>query len=227
MHSRIRRQLDRALNAQDFHRADPITGLAGHTAQSRLAAALARGDELAARERAAEAEGEQLARERTKVAAPLREQAEQLAQFLRLVAAGEGKPALHCRTPRYRPRAIGAWLRDVRALLPLANDHTVLLARYGLPIGLVGVLTDRLNVVEDLHRRRLAATATATEVTQELLRLTAELSVVLRHLDALNRLRFATAPGRLTEWRAALATPRTVVPPPPSPTTRDPVPLTS
>lgn len=214
MHSRTRRQLDRALNAQDFHRADPIPGLAGQTAEARLAAALARGEELAAQERAAEAEGQQLARERSKVAAPLREQAELLAQFLRLVAAGEGKPALHRPTPRYRPRAIGAWLRDVRALLPLANEHTILLARYGLPIGLVGVLSDRLGVVEDLHRRRLAATATITQVAQELTRLAAELGIVLRHLDALNRMRFAATPGRLTEWRAALATPRVVIPAP-------------
>lgn len=228
MHCRFRKHLDRARAVACFNARFPSGAEPGQEAAARLLACLAQGDALEEREAQAIAECDALTSARWEKADELSRGLSLMHAFLHAAALAEGLPELRVPTLRLRPDAVGAFLRDAGSCLALAARHEELLRRYHMPPAMVQVLTRRLAEAEDLHRRRAAAAAVTGEVAQALTRLVAEITIVLHHLDALNRLRFTPAPERLTEWRAALTLPRPTTPDPlPALTTHAPAHLTS
>lgn len=210
MHSRYRKQLARAHAVAGFAARYPALTEPALGVEAQLTACLAQAAELEAREREAEADGITLAAARHEQATHLARGLELLHRFLHLVALTENLPELRVPTLRLRADAVGAFIRDARAQLHLASRHEALLIQYHMPVVMLKVLTGQVTEAEDLHRRRLAAAAVSGQVALELGRLLADIALLLRRLDALNRLRFLAAPERLIEWRAALALPRTL-----------------
>jgi hypothetical protein len=58
-----------------------------------------------------------------------------------------------------------------------------------------------LDALQAAHDRRVTSTAVYSAATADLATLAAEAMLIIRHLDALNRIRFAAAPERLAEWK--------------------------
>ncbi|MBK8006977.1 MAG: hypothetical protein IPK12_24765 [Gemmatimonadetes bacterium] len=219
MHSRSRKQLARAHAVAGFATRYPALTEPGLGVEAQLTACLAQAAALEAREREAEADGITLAAAR----ATRRRNTSPAASSCCIASctswrSRRASPSCGCPASGSAPTPSALHPRRARPA-HLAARHEALLIQHNMPVAMLKVLTGHVTEAEDLHRRRLAAAAVSGQVALELGRLLADIALVLRRLDALYRLRFLAAPERLTEWRAALALPRTLDAPAPDPVT--------
>lgn len=91
----------------------------------------------------------------------------------------------------------------VRDLVAAARGRQELLATYGLPDGLLGEIEQALARYEGVEGDKWVARQRAVGATAELRQVTRSIAIVLRHLDALNRIRFADDAEVLAAWRSA------------------------
>jgi len=98
-------------------------------------------------------------------------------------------------------------LRAALAALEAATWYRDVYVRYGMPEGVLARLRRDLDEHCAVLERRAELSATIAAVTRDLTRLAVEARLIIKHLDALNRLRFAEDPERLALWRRAQAVP--------------------
>lgn len=142
------------------------------------------------------------ARERAMV--PLLTLLGQVRRLTRAVALHEGAAELR---DGFR---IGPITRDIplaraRRALDTATRYRELLDRYGMPPGMLARLREELGRYAEAEAQRAEAAATIVRANAELAATAAEGLLVIRHLDALTRIRFADNAERRAEWVEASA----------------------
>lgn len=139
------------------------------------------------------------ARERS--AGPLSELLGQVVRLARAAAMHEGDAELGANL------RFGTITRDIpldraRAALDTATRYRDLLDRYGMPAGMLERLGEALGRYAAAVEQRADASATIAAANADLEMTAQEALLVIRHLDALNRIRFSGDPVRQAEWRS-------------------------
>jgi len=137
-----------------------------------------------------------------------------LVRFTVLVADQEGNAALALRLPRDTRAGRVNLLDELRRALIHVRRQEELFRGYGLPDDLLGELEGDLLRHELAERRRTLAEAQGSEAAGAITSLAEEVHLIVRHLGALNRIRFAADPAALAAWRAesAVVAPRAGAP---------------
>jgi hypothetical protein len=201
MRHTVRLKLECARAVLAFSRRYPGSAPATQEAEERLGRLMSQATTLMDQERFAQEEMETAARTRDQLARALKERIDVLLRLAAAVALGEGIGALRLRL-RLRLTGPGNFLRDARHVIDTASAHQPLLLRYGMPGGMLEALRADLDALQRAHDRRLTSSAVYSAAAADLATLAAEAMLIIRHLDALNRIRFAAAPERLAEWLA-------------------------
>jgi hypothetical protein len=201
MRHTVRLKLDCARGVLAFCRRYPGSAPATLEAEDRLERLMAQATILRDQERFAQEEEETAARMRDQLARSLKERLDVLLRLAAAVALGQGIGELRIRV-RLRLTGPGIFLRAARQVIDTANAHQSLLVRYGMPGGMLNTLSAELDSLQAAHNRRVTSTAVHAAAAADLATLAAEAMLIIRHLDALNRIRFAAAPDRLAEWLA-------------------------
>ncbi len=199
----IRRRLDAAHGALAFCQAHPDPNPVAAASVRRLADILDTvADWLQTQWRC----GEEIAAARAAQDAThlgLRSRLAALVKFTAVVAAREGEAALALRIPRDTRVGRVDLLAEVKRAIVHIRRHETVFGHYGLPDGLLGEFEGDLRRHELVERRRATNEAAVAEAAQALTELSHEAQQIVRHLGALNRLRFASAPTSLAAWQAA------------------------
>jgi hypothetical protein len=130
-----------------------------------------------------------------------------LAQILRLALAAalqEGDAELHADF-RFGALTKTIPLDGARAALDTATRHRELLLRYGMPAEMLERLRTELDRYGDAFDKQAQASAVIGGVNTDLAAAAREAVCIIRHLDALNRIRLADDPDRLAEWQQVRA----------------------
>jgi hypothetical protein len=98
----------------------------------------------------------------------------------------------------YRVAYPGRFLRAVRHDIDTATTHQPLLVKYGMPSQMLEALRAGLDSLQAAHDRRATRAAVYSVTTADL---AGQAMPVVKHLDALTRIRFLAAPDRLKEWK--------------------------
>ncbi len=161
--------------------------------RSRLAAVLRARSELSAATRV-----------RDQLMGPLRSVLGQIVRLAVAAALQEGDPGLQA---EFR---IGALTKTIpldaaRVALDTATRHRDLLLRYGMPEELLDRLRTELDRYAAALQQQAEASATIGAANADLAAAAREGVGIIRHLDALNRIRLAGDPERLAEWQRVRA----------------------
>ncbi|MEO8139351.1 MAG: hypothetical protein ABI742_06885 [Gemmatimonadota bacterium] len=140
--------------------------------------------------------------ERDGCAGPLLELLAQVVGLARAAALHEGDAELGAAL-RFGSLTRLIPLERARAALDTALRSAELLNRYGMPEGMLEELGDVLGRYAAAAERRAAAIEAIAAANAELELLAQEGLLVIRHLDALNRIRLAGHPEKRAEWREA------------------------
>lgn len=132
----------------------------------------------------------------------LRQKMAHLIRLARVAAAHEEIADLRFRVV-FGVGSLGDYWTAARAAVATALTYRAVLLRYGMPEALLEDLTLDLDRCEAAQKHRTNALATCTRVHADLRDRGREAVQGIRHLDALNRIRFANDPERLAEWEAA------------------------
>lgn len=108
---------------------------------------------------------------------------------------------------RFGPLTRNLPLNAGLAALEAAFWNRAIYIRYGMPEEVLARLRRELDEHCAVLERRAELTATIAAATRDLTRLADEARLIIKHLDALNRIRFAEDPERLALWRRAQAVP--------------------
>jgi hypothetical protein len=106
------------------------------------------------------------------------------------------------RLTRHIPRDAG------RVALEASTRYREVLIRYGMPEEMLARIRRDLDRHCAVLEARAAASAAIAETNLELALLAEEARLIIKHLDALTRLRFAEDPERLVIWGRVQAVPR-------------------
>jgi hypothetical protein len=203
MRTSVRLKLDAARRVSAFLVLHPMTGPAGTDPNGRLGTLLDLADRIRQQLGLARAAIEAARAERERLALSVREL---LAHLVRLAAvAGAEEPGSDlCLEVRFAARKTKLHV-EAREAVAEAEAHRALLERYGMPSWLPAELRAALDRHDDTVRREATALAAVAAADAELEEVAREAFRIIRHLDALNRLRLASDPARLAEWHAARA----------------------
>jgi hypothetical protein len=157
---------------------------------------------LLARHKAARQEWDAATEEREAVVGPLKERMCHLIRLAAVVAARERLPELRLKVQWSRTRR-GSLLPAARAALAAAGRHEQLLLRAGMPPDMLAEVGSALDRYEAAQDRRTAAHVAQSAASADLHGLAQVAMHIVRHLDALNRMRFAGQPDLLAEWDGA------------------------
>jgi hypothetical protein len=160
-------------------------------------------DELGQRQMQARFDAEEARNRMKEQVGPLQERLGQLVRLGRAVALRETEPALRLNVAFGRTRE-ARFPEAARAALAAATLHQRILLEHGLPPGMLEELNEELNYYLAARDRRAKALAADRSATAEFARLAHGALAIMRHLDALFRIRHADEPDRLAEWQAAL-----------------------
>ncbi len=144
---------------------------------------------------------------RDRMAAPLAEQLTQVVQLARAAALHEGDGVLVASLAGVGKITPELPLDRAEAVLEIALRHRTLLDRYGMPEGMLDRLGETVARYAAQVARRIEASATIAEANDRLEITATEAHRVIKHLDALYRIRFSDDPVRWAEWRSARRVP--------------------
>ncbi len=202
MRTASRRKLEAARRALRFCLAHPDPNPAAAQSVARLDQLLASAAARGTAQYQSQREALDARAQRNRLHHALRTRLPALLHLTALVAGREGNGELAIRLARDTRSAGASFMAEVRRALVQARKEQELLARYGLPDTLLDELEAdllRYELAERMRTEREAAGAAASTALDELAE---EAHQVVRHLDALYRLRFADDPGALDAWRA-------------------------
>jgi hypothetical protein len=202
MNVEIRRKLDMARRVRDFCRTReaPTPGYAA--AVTRLEERLSRAEALAKQEVAgklavagAVANKEQLRHEIQQTMALLAGLAEAAAREAPDLAAGVARPLAQLGHQAFLTRA--------RVAADTASAHQELLVRYGMPESFLTDLGTALDRFEQALNEKHNGRAAHVGARAELEAVTAEIMLLVKQLDALNRFHFRKDAESLAAWKSA------------------------
>jgi hypothetical protein len=139
---------------------------------------------------------------RNQILIQLRQGMAHLVRLARVVSAHEAVADLLFKVVFGRA-GLGGYFLAARAALATADTHRALLLKYGMPSDLLEDLARDLDRCVAAQEGRERAEAAGKRIHADFTALAQEAIRITRHLDALNRIRFANEPGRLAEWDAA------------------------
>jgi hypothetical protein len=203
MQSNIRRKLDMAGRVRDFCRTHPDAANSGYTAAvARLEDRLTRAEALARQEVAghlavngAVANKEQLRQEIHKTMALLLGLAKPAAREDRELSLAIIRPDVN--------GSHQAFLTRCRVAVATGTTHKDLLIRYGMPESFLEELGAGLDRFEQALNQKHNGRAAHVGARAELEAVTAEVMLIVRQLDALNRFRFRSDAESLAGWKSA------------------------
>jgi hypothetical protein len=202
MNFSIRRKLDMAGRARDFCRTHPDQNPGYTAATQRLEERLTRAEALARQEVAgrqtvtgAVVNKEQLRLDIHKTIALLAGLAAPAAREERELAVGIIRPDVN--------GSHQAFLTRSRVAAASGSTHKELLTRYGKPDGFLEELNATLDRYEQSLNQQHAGRAAHVGARAELEAVTAEIMLIVRQLDALNRFRFRKNAESLAAWKSA------------------------
>jgi len=199
MNVHIRRKLDMAGRVRDFCRTHPDPNPGATDAVSRLEDRLARANALAKQEVAG--------RLAVTGAIANKEEVRQEIQQLVSMLAGLAESAVpDLRAIILRP-VIGlshqAFLTRARVAADAAEEHKEILTRYGMLDDFLSQLRSSLDRFEQVINEKHVGRAAHVGARAELEAVTAEIMLIVRQLDALNRYRFRKDAESLAAWKSA------------------------
>jgi hypothetical protein len=204
MHQKLRLKFDAGSRVLVFDRDDPHPSPAARIALNRLETLLAQVEGVEQAQQESQREAREALEEREQIAASLAAHRSHLTRLLAAVAAAEGQPQLRLRPRLYSNGKVGCMARACEALRRV-EDHRELLRSYGLPETLPDRLAEDIARYEEAEKRRAASSDQALRASAALVTAAREAHTIIRHLDALTRLRLAGKPQRLAEWHAVSA----------------------
>jgi len=96
-----------------------------------------------------------------------------------------------------------SFLATSRSILALVAEHRDLLLTYGMPEGLPERIAQGLEQYESVEVKKAVSTQSHVGASAEIEKVRHEMLLVLKHLDALQRVRFADNAEMLAAWRSA------------------------
>ena len=202
MRHTVRLKLQCARDVLAFCRRYPGSAPVTQEAEERLQRLMIQATTLMDQERFAQEEMETTARVRDQLARALKQRFDVLLRLATVIVLREGIGALRLRL-RLRVTGPGIFLRAARQVIDTASAHQPLLLRYGMPGGMLEALRADLDALQTAHDRRVTSTAVYAAAAADLADLAGQAMLIIRHLDVLNRIRFAAAPERVEEWKGA------------------------
>ena len=202
MKNDIRRKLDMAGRVRDFCRTHPAQN-PGHTdAVRRLEERLARAEALAQQQVA----GQQAAAGATVNKEELRIDIHRMVAVLAGLAAPAAREERELAVGILRPDVNGshqAFLTRSRVAAATGSAHKELLVKYGMPEGFVDELNATLDRYEQALNQQHAGRAAHVGARAELEAVSADIMLIIRQIDALNRFHFRKDAESLAGWRSA------------------------
>jgi hypothetical protein len=202
MNFSIRRKLDMAGRVRDFCRTHPDQNPGYTAAVGRLEERLARAEALARQEVA----GRQTVSGAVVNKEQLRLEIHKTIALLAGLAAPAAKEERELAVGIIRPDVNGshlAFLTRSRVAAATGSTHKDLLTRYGMPEGFLDELNAALDRYEQSLNQQHAGRAAHVGARAELEAVTAEIMLIVRQLDALNRFRFRKDAESLAAWKSA------------------------
>jgi hypothetical protein len=203
MRTFCRRKLEAAQRSLVFSHDHPDPNPAARISVSRLAELLALVVVLCETRCRCQREAAAAREERDRHLSDLRIRLADLLHLAAAVAVRESLPDLAIRFSRDARVGRIAYFVEVRRAISRARREEDLLLHYGLPDTLLGELEGDLLRYELAERRRAEREAEGAGAAATLSTLADEAYQLIRHLSALNRLRFAADPAAAEAWRAA------------------------
>ena len=202
MNFTIRRKLDMAARVRDFCRTHPGQNPAFTAAVERLDERLVRAEALAQQQvtgliavSGAVANQEQLRLDIRKTVVLLAGLAGAAAPEARDLRVGIVRPDVNSSHQAFLTRA--------RVAAATASVHKEVLTRFGMPEGFLEELNGLLDLYEQSLNQRHAGRAAHVGASAELEAVTADIMVIIRQIDALNRVRFRSNAELLAAWKSA------------------------
>lgn len=202
MNFHIRRKLDMAARVRDFCRTHADTNPGYTAAVARLEERLARAEALAKQEVAgrqavagAVVNKEQLRQEIYNTIALLVALARPAAREAPDLAAGIDRPRIKFGHQAFLIRA--------RVAVDTGSAHKELLTRFGMPENFLTELGTALDLFEEALNQKHNGRAAHVGARAELTAVTAEIMLIVKQLDALNRFRFRKDAESLAAWTSA------------------------
>lgn len=206
MPTNVRLKLDCVPRVLAFCRRFPELGAAALQTRERLEAisTLVRG--LFATKLRAHEELAMAIAARDSMAAPLADLLAQVVRLARTAALHEDDAELGAslRVGKITPDLP---LDRAQAVLDIALRHRKLLDSYGMPEGMLDRLREGVARYRAVVEQRIEASATIAGANARLEMTATDAHRLIKHLDALYRIRFSDDPARLAEWRSARRVP--------------------
>lgn len=199
MRTSVRLKLDSVHPVLLFYREYPDPAPAARAAVGRLRGVSDHTRGLLATNLTAQGELSAGAIARERVVPRLRLDLAHLVRIAEVASAHEGDDEVRA-SLRAGPLTRTIPLDAARAALGAATRHGELLLRYGMPEGMLERLRRDLDRYCAVLEKRADASATIAAANTDLARLADEARSIIRHLDALNRIRFSEDPQRQAEW---------------------------
>jgi hypothetical protein len=203
MRTTIRLKLECARAVLAFCRRHPGSTGVAEEAEQRLSQLLAQADRLQEQQRVVREEMELARRARDELARSFKARSDVLLRIAGSVAEEQGIRELRLRRPG-RVESPGTFLRIACVNIDTALTHQSLLLVAGMPGHMLEALGAELTALQQAHHRRSTSAAVYAAATADLEAIGREAMRVVRHLDALYRIRFLAAPERLAEWSAVV-----------------------
>jgi hypothetical protein len=202
MNYSIRRKLDMAGRVREFCRTHPDQNPGYTAAVARLEERLARADALARQEVA----GRQSVSGAVVSKEQLRLEIHQTIALLAGLAGPAAREERELAVGIIRPDVNGshqAFLTRSRVAAATGSTHKELLVKYGMPETFLDELNTKLDQYEQALNQQHAGRAAHVGARAELEAVTADIMLIIRQLDALNRFRFRTDAESLAAWKSA------------------------
>jgi hypothetical protein len=202
MPSSVQLKLDCVPRVLAFCRRHPDLCAAARQACDKLEALSARTRALFAKKLRAHGELAAAIAARGRIQGPLVEELTQVVRLARAAALHEGGAELGA-SLRFDKISADIPVDRAQAVLERALRHRELLDRYGMPAGMLDRLGEAVGEYAAVVEQRIEASATIAGANAGLEMVAAEALLVIKHLDALLRIRFSGDPVRQAEWRLA------------------------
>jgi hypothetical protein len=202
MNYSIRRKLDMAGRVRDFCRTHPDQNPGYTAATQRLEERLTRAEALARQEVA----GRQTAAGAVVNKEQLRLDIHKTIALLVGLAGPASREERELAVGIIRPDVNGshqAFLTRSRVAAATGSAHKELLTRFGMPDGFLDELNAALDRYEQALNQKHAGRAAHVGARAELEAVAAEIMLIVRQLDALNRFRFRKDAESLAAWKSA------------------------
>ena len=202
MRNNIRLQLNSAGTCDAFCQAHPDPNPANQTVATRLHDLVSQSTTLSQLQHSSLVARNTAIDHKTALRASISEAMAAIIGIAKATFRAEPASAVRLRPPRGRTNET-AFLTSARVAVAEVQARKDLFIRFGMPETLLDTVTAELNEYEAAVVRQRNALVTQVGASAELAAVTREVMIVLKHLDALHRLRFKNDPDMQAAWKSA------------------------